>query len=765
MVVVYDESDPHIPIDAYPLRRSSARLKKQGTSEKSNHSLKRKADSPASVSKMVGTDKKKRTQKLPEFTGDSKAPEVLADGCDVAAEVQKTVHESLEVLADGCDGVATVQKNVHAKVIDTLRAFNKHYLHFIQKTDDLCDLPPRNLQEEENRCARLEADKKVREKDTKSKKVDSSEDYKKPSKRPDLKAITEMMKTGATLYPDKRFGSIPGIDVGHQFFSRAEMVVVGFHQHWLNGIDYIGKSAVSGRKSLKSLDLGQYNLPLAISIVLSGQYEDDLDNCEEIVYTGQGGNNLLGDKRQISDQKLERGNLGLKNCMEQSVPVRVVRGHKCQNSYVGKVYTYDGLYKVVNYWAEKGVSGFTVYKYRLKRLEGQPPLTTKEVYFTRGRIPKSLSEIRGLVSEDITGGLEDIPILVTNLVDEPPISPLGFVYITNMKYSQNISVPTIAPVGCDCKGSCTDARRCACAKLNGGDFPYVHRDGGRLVEPKAVVFECGPKCGCGPSCVNRTSQHGPRFRFEVFKTPKKGWGVRSWDYIPSGAHICEYIGLLRRTADLDLSADNSYVFDIDCIQTMKGLDGRESRLADVSLPSHLLKFNEEASENVPFCIDAGKTGNFARFINHSCQPNLFVQCMLSSHHDLKQARIMLIAADNIPPLKRVIQELTYDYGYALDSVMGPDGKIQKGRSLSFQASSSRLLVPSSRSIEHHPYSSASKQTIVVRREGGARGGVRGGVWRRESKIWRRGRDEGRRWIWFGERKQDLEKREMRGDDG
>ncbi|CAA0833843.1 Histone-lysine N-methyltransferase- H3 lysine-9 specific SUVH4 [Striga hermonthica] len=698
MVVLYDESDPHIPIDAYPMRRTSARLKKQGTSEKSNHTLKRKADSPASVSKMVGTGKKKTTQKLrefigdskapevtdgcdaaadvqktvhespevladeklPEFIGDSKAPEMLADGCDGAADVQKAVHESLEVLAVGCDGVAAVPKNVHAEVIDTLRAFNKHYLHFIQ--------------EEENRCARLEADKKVTTKDTKSKKVSSSEDYKKPSKRPDLKAITEMMKTGATLYPDKRFGSIPGIDVGHQFFSRAEMVVVGFHQHWLNGIDYIGKTAASGRKSRKSLDLRQYMLPLAISIVLSGQYEDDLDNCEEIVYTGQGGNNLLGDKRQISDQKLERGNLGLKNCMEQSVPVRVVRGHKCSNSYVGKVYTYDGLYKVVNYWAEKGVSGFTVYKYRLKRLEGQPPLTTKEVvYFTRGRIPKSLSEIRGLVSEDITGGLEDIPILVTNLVDEPPISPLGFVYITNMKYSPNISVPTIAPVGCDCKGSCTDARRCACAKLNGGDFPYVHRDGGRLVEPKAVVFECGPKCGCGPSCVNRTSQHGPRFRFEVFKTPKKGWGVRSWDYIPSGAPICEYIGLLKRTADLDPSADNSYVFDIDCIQTMKGLDGREVRLADVSLPSHLLKFNEEASENVPFCIDAGKTGNFARFINHSCQPNLFVQCMLSSHHDLKQARIMLIAADNIPPLK----ELTYDYGYALDSVMGPDGKIQK----------------------------------------------------------------------------------------
>lgn len=33
-----------------------------------------------------------------------------------------------------------------------------------------------------------------------------------------------------------------GIDVGHQFFSRAEMVAAGFHNHWLNGIDYVGKN-------------------------------------------------------------------------------------------------------------------------------------------------------------------------------------------------------------------------------------------------------------------------------------------------------------------------------------------------------------------------------------------------------------------------------------------------------------------------------------------------------------------------------------------
>lgn len=33
-----------------------------------------------------------------------------------------------------------------------------------------------------------------------------------------------------------------GVEVGYQFYSRAEMVAIGFHSHWLNGIDYMGQS-------------------------------------------------------------------------------------------------------------------------------------------------------------------------------------------------------------------------------------------------------------------------------------------------------------------------------------------------------------------------------------------------------------------------------------------------------------------------------------------------------------------------------------------
>jgi [histone H3]-lysine9 N-trimethyltransferase EHMT len=37
----------------------------------------------------------------------------------------------------------------------------------------------------------------------------------------------------------------------------------------------------------------------------------------------------------------------------------------------------------------------------------------------------------------------------------------------------------------------------------------------RLVEPKAVVFECGANCSCNHDCVNRTSQQGLQYRLEV----------------------------------------------------------------------------------------------------------------------------------------------------------------------------------------------------------------------------------------------------------
>ncbi|XP_050223389.1 uncharacterized protein LOC126673333 isoform X2 [Mercurialis annua] len=288
-------------------------------------------------------------------------------------------------------------------------------------------------------------------------------------------------------------------------------------------------------------------------------------------------------------------------------------------------------------------------------------------YFGRTR---ASSRIRGYVCEDISNGKEDIPIPVTNLID-PPLAPTDFTYIKSIQVASNVIVPS-SPSGCNCKGSCTNPKTCCCARLNGSDFPYVcEEDGGRLIEPKDVVFECGPGCGCGPNCINRVSQRGIKYRLEVYRTRNKGWAVRSRDLIPSGAFVCEYIGVLMRSADLENVSENDYIFEIDCWHTMHGIEGRERRQGDVSKHGHYLV--NKAQNETEFCIDGGSYSNVTRFINHSCDPNLFVQCVLSSCHDIRFARIVLFAADDIPPL----QELAYDYGYALDSVIGSDGKIKK----------------------------------------------------------------------------------------
>ncbi|RHN52047.1 putative histone-lysine N-methyltransferase chromatin remodeling SET family [Medicago truncatula] len=611
-------------------------------------------------------------------TTEKKKEEVVVEGkptkkkkkksaSDEKRELMEVWNEKMVAETENAGG-ALSDKSSTAKVKETIRTFNKHYLHLVQVEEERVAKEIAEF-EKTNGGKKSAAKKKSRGKKSPKKDAKTKEEKhpsKRPSKRPDLKVITKMMQNNEILYPGKRIGSIPGIEVGYQFYSRAEMVAVGFHSHWLNGIDFIGKSYSKMYK---------LNLPVAVAIVISGMYEDDLDNAEDVVYTGQGGHNLTGNKRQIQDQKLERGNLALKNCCKQEVPVRVIRGHNSSSSYTRKVYTYDGLYKVDKYWADKGLSGFTVYKFRLRRVEGQPTLTTNQVYFTMGRVPQSTAEIRGLICEDITNGQETVPIPATNLVDDPPVPPPpGFKYLKSLKVAKSVRLPVSAS-GCKCNGKCIDPNTCECAKSNGSEFPYVSKDGGRLIEAKDVVFECGPNCGCGPECVNRTSQRGLQYRLEVFRTAKKGWAVRSWDFIPSGAPVCEYTGILGRTEDVDCVLENNYIFEIDCLQTIKGLGGRERRSKNVAYASSLLeKYNDQDSESAPeFCIDAGSTGNVARFINHCCEPNLFVQCVLSTHYDLRLARVVLFAADNIPPL----QELTYDYGYALDSVLDSDGKVKQ----------------------------------------------------------------------------------------
>ncbi|MCO5607841.1 hypothetical protein L7F22_062043 [Adiantum nelumboides] len=139
---------------------------------------------------------------------------------------------------------------------------------------------------------------------------------------------------------------------------------------------------------------------------------------------------------------------------------------------------------------------------------------------------------------------------------------------------------------------------------------------------------------------------------QVFKTASKGWAIRSWDTVPSGALACEYTGILMRTIDDDDIGTNEYLFELDCLQTMRGIEkgafnGKQFKCRDTLKAA---KF-KDILDQPEFCIDAGTFGNVARFINHSCEPNLFVQCVVNEHHDLSRPRVWLFAADTIHPLQ------------------------------------------------------------------------------------------------------------------
>ncbi|OEL35409.1 Histone-lysine N-methyltransferase, H3 lysine-9 specific SUVH4 [Dichanthelium oligosanthes] len=228
-----------------------------------------------------------------------------------------------------------------------------------------------------------------------------------------------------------------------------------------------------------------------------------------------------------------------------------------------------------------------------------------QVLFTRGDAPIPISELSGLVCGDISNLQENFPIPATNLVDNPPVPPSGFVYSKTLQIPEDIKIP-IDRIGCDCSVDCSTSKHCLCAERNGSDLPYVstqrksakrngskHNSVGRLVEPKAFVYECGANCACHCNCVSRTSQQGLKYRLEVSKTESKGWGVRTWDTVLPGALICEYTGILR-TTEVEGLLENNYIFDIDCLQTIKGLDGREQR---ASSERHMLSLHSEAISN------------------------------------------------------------------------------------------------------------------------------------------------------------------------
>ncbi|KAL0121100.1 hypothetical protein PUN28_008668 [Cardiocondyla obscurior] len=225
-----------------------------------------------------------------------------------------------------------------------------------------------------------------------------------------------------------------------------------------------------------------------------------------------------------------------------------------------------------------------------------------------------------ILTNDISRGKETNPIQCVNGYDSED-KPTDFLYVTENCFTSSINVDrTITSLqSCRCEDNCS-TEKCLCGNIS---LRCWYDEEGKLIPEfnytdPPMLFECNPACDCNRiTCNNRVIQHGLTQRFQLFRTKGKGWGLRTLRHIPKGTYVCEYVGEIISDSEADHREDDSYLFDLD------NRDGET------------------------YCIDARRYGNIARFINHSCAPNLLPVRVFVEHQDLHFPRIAFFANRDI----------------------------------------------------------------------------------------------------------------------
>ncbi|XP_063797368.1 histone-lysine N-methyltransferase SETMAR [Pseudophryne corroboree] len=227
---------------------------------------------------------------------------------------------------------------------------------------------------------------------------------------------------------------------------------------------------------------------------------------------------------------------------------------------------------------------------------------------------------------DVCAGQEALPVPVCGPRAELPVFQYTPELIAGPGAELDPSEVTIQ--GCDCQGATCVPEECTC--LPDGEN-YADR---RLHSSQKPVLECNILCHCGESCTNRETQRGLHFQLLLCQVPGKGWGLRTQEEIPSGRFVCEYAG------------------------EVLGQDEARSRIQsqDPSASNYIIAVREHlhSGQVLQTFVDPTYKGNLGRFLNHSCQPNLF---MLPVRTHSMVPKLALFAARDI----RAGEELCYDY--------------------------------------------------------------------------------------------------------
>lgn len=216
---------------------------------------------------------------------------------------------------------------------------------------------------------------------------------------------------------------------------------------------------------------------------------------------------------------------------------------------------------------------------------------------------------------------EKIEVSIINDEDyeQPPIFEYITKNIVNNDFDQSaIEEPEvkIEQKGCKCRGRKCNIESNCCPKLVGEQFAYTEyeRQSIMCLNHQLAIIECGDKCTCSLSCINRATQHPRDLNLCLFKTAGKilkasieffirffksildrGWGLKNFSskIIKHGTFIIEYTGELLGNCEAGKREESSFLFDVNMDRCASGF----------------------------YTIDAHKFGNLSRFVNHSCNPN------------------------------------------------------------------------------------------------------------------------------------------------
>ncbi|KRZ06928.1 Histone-lysine N-methyltransferase SUV39H1 [Trichinella zimbabwensis] len=222
-------------------------------------------------------------------------------------------------------------------------------------------------------------------------------------------------------------------------------------------------------------------------------------------------------------------------------------------------------------------------------------------------------------------------LLVENKVDMT-LPPNGFQFVTQSVSEVSVPMLETVPIGCSCKNCLLEWKSCCASQTSIGQFAY-DRYRRLKIGNCQPIFECGLLCKCDVSCVNRVVQNGRQYKVCIFRTKNNGWGVKAAEFIPRNAYVMEYVGEIitdaeaeRRGAIYD-DLGETYLFDLDYLEATK------------------------------FSIDAKFYGNEARFVNHSCEPNMRVHNVWVNNYHLSLPRLAFFTIRDISPG----EELTLNY--------------------------------------------------------------------------------------------------------